>query len=186
MSGESPPSSHMGGSSQPINPYEPSRSGDRTDLPQNMASEDHGHHFQSRLDWADRQALLRSVGPRRLAVVLGGLLWLKMGYEHIAAWSAALTGEARQFTDAIDLAIGVLAILWFVQGALNVYLCWLDWHYCDQLQAAAGGRSNSWNAWSRLHLRTARLLMAICILAFVVEAGGWLVGRWETAGGLRW
>jgi hypothetical protein len=183
MSDASSPSSHTGGVPQPINPYEPSRSSDRTDLPQNIASEDHGHHFQSRLDWADRQALLRSVGPTRVAIVLSSLLWMKSGYEYVAAWATALAGEARQFTHAVDWAIGLLAVLWLVQGALTLYLCWLNWHYCDRLQAAAGGHSNSWNAWSRLHYRTARLSLAIYVLAFAVEAGWWLMSRWEIAEG---
>jgi hypothetical protein len=184
MSGQVPPSSHGSGSPQPINPYEPSRAA-ALPPPGQPAAAASEFQFHSRLDWSDRRALLRSVGPNRVAAVCSGVLWIKALFDYGQGWANSLTGSEPIFTDAIGiLAIPLLGVLWVLQGLLGLYLCWLGWKYAERLQAAAGGRTRSWRDWSQLHLRTARLSAAALMLGLMVEAGNWLIDRWDAAAAL--
>jgi hypothetical protein len=181
MSGQPPPSSHSGIPPQPINPYEPS--GTRVKIAALASKVPAGRHYQSRLDWRDRHALLRSVAPGRVAVVLSAIVWLKECYEHIAVWGAALRDDYPLFGDPLAISRAVLAVFWMALGVFALYMCWLEWTYCDRLQAAAGGRG-TWRPWSSLHFRIAWLSAALSVLTIAVAVGGWLIIRWEMAEGL--
>ena len=182
MSGQPPQNSHTGIPPQPINPYELSRTGEAT--PEREASTSAAdRHYDSRLDWHDRRALLRSIAPGRVAVIATGIVWLKVCYQYLAEWGSALVGDVPLFNDAIGLSNAFLALLWMMYGLLILYMCWLSWLYCDRLQESAGGRG-PWRPWSQLHYRTAWLSAAGAVLAIVLEAGYWLLNRWELAEGL--
>ena len=175
----------MSGQVPPINPYEPSRSAGVPAADEPAAS-DTEFQFNSRLDWSDRRALLRSIGPTRVAVVCNAILWLKALFDYGQAWTTSLASGEPIIADAINLiAIPLLGLLWAFQGLLIIYLCWLDWKYAERLQAAAGGRKRSWNEWSVLHYRTARLAAIACVLALLIEAGDWMITRWDAAAALQ-
>ena len=156
--------------SSPVNPYEPSAHASEPLPARQHPDHSPGPHYHARLDWGDRRMLLKSLGPLRLAVVLGGLSWLKGLFDHVTAWADALWRREHQFNE-LGVVIAALAAFWVFQGILNLYLCRLGWIYADKLQALAGGRTASPREWTRLHYRTCWLLAAVWILMVAQEAG---------------
>jgi hypothetical protein len=131
--------------------------------------------YQARMDWADRRDFLKSVGPTRVAVVFGGLLWLKSIYDLTRIAHAALT--MGPLTHWGEIVVFALVLLSLSQGLVAIYLCWLDWKYADFLREVAGGSTTNMTNWSRLHLRTAWLGAAVAILGLAAEIGRWLVDQ---------
>ena len=164
----------------PINPYEPSA---HVSEPVGLSSQSEptsGPRYTSRLDWRDRQALLKSLGPIRLTVVIGGLYWLK-NVVYYAGAAANLVTRSEPI-DGPGIAFAMLATSWLFQGVLSLYSYRLYWNYADSLQAAAGGRTASHHDWTQLHYRTWWLSALCWILAAATDAGNWLVQRWAMAG----
>ncbi len=165
--------------STPVNPYEPSAHVSEPVRPSPITDEAPGPHYASRLDWSDRQALLKSLGPIRLTVVIGGLYWLK----NVVLYGSYLTNVVtrRETFNGASMVFAALAASWMFQGVLHLYAYRLDWMYAESLQAVAGGRTASHRDWTRLHYRTWWLSALCWILAIGTEVATWLVQRWAMA-----
>jgi hypothetical protein len=163
-----------------INPYDASQS----DTPRNVdscatADNREAFDYSARLDWADRQALLRSVGPMRIAVVAAAVTWSTQLYQQLTSWYAAIRGEFAFFDSAFGVLTGLMGIAALLIGTLSLYGCWLHWRYAQSWQEVAGGRNADLQSWSGLTLRIARLSAVIAILGVVIQASSWLVSRFS-------
>lgn len=161
--------------STPVNPYEPSAHVSEPVRPSPITDESPGPHYASRLDWSDRRALLKSLGPIRLSVVIGGLYWLR-SIAYYASALANIVTRHDQF-DGPSITFSAFAACWLLLGVLHLYTYRLDWLYAESLQSLAGGRTPSHRDWTRLHLRTWRLSALIWILFLALTAADWLVRR---------
>jgi hypothetical protein len=162
------PSSPRKSSSQLVNPYAASRVPDARTESGPTVPEEATRNYQARMDWVDRRAFLRSVGPTRIGSIFAGLVWLKICFE----WTAYLV--SNQLSDSETAVTFVLGLMVLAQGVIVLYACWLDWNYADALRDVAGGGTSSMRGWSRLHYRTAWLWAASALLSFANELGMWL------------
>jgi hypothetical protein len=106
-------------------------------------------HYQARLDWADRKALLRSIAPARIIAALCIVLWLMSLYELVREWAPSLAFNSNW--SVFTAAMFPLAIAYVIVGVISVYANWLGWKYADALRQAAGGSSRNLTYWTRLH-----------------------------------
>ena len=51
------------------------------------------------------------------------------------------------------------------RGVLALYMCWQSWKFADALALVAAGKSSSFEDWSALQLRLARLMIAALTLS---------------------
>jgi len=157
-----------------LNPYR--SSGD----PSNPADDgSQGPYYHVRLSWADRRALLKSIFPTRFCIIIGAVWWFKGLAEHVALWSAALSGES--YSDPIGTVWVGLAGAWVLVGVFMLYLCRLEWLFTNHLQAAAGGRTASHREWTELQCRLARLAAIGWVLMVAVDVGFYAIRRWDPA-----
>ena len=152
---------------EPINPYESSKSAE-VPISVHKAPQLESRRYNARLDWSDRQVLLRSLTPGRIAVVAWALLWGKDLYDYLMACFAWLTSD-EFIWDSLNIAIAGQGLFYVVQVILMLYLSWLGWQWIDRLQDVAAGKSNSFNRWSQLHLRSEKLGAIAAALAIISE-----------------
>jgi hypothetical protein len=185
MSSDPNPSAQGARLSQPINPYQASGVESATSLA--VASADRStRSYQARLDWADRATLLRSLLPLRIAVVASSVVWFGNLFEMTRLWGDAVLSDPLLVSGPAGMARALFAVVWFAQGVLCLYLCWLNWRYANAVQDVAGGATNSFRAWSRQYFRLEWLSAVSAVLWLAQEAAGWAFDRWETGqwGGL--
>lgn len=176
------PSSHGASPSQPINPYQASGVEFATSL--SVAGAERSlRSYRARLDWADRATLLRSLLPLRIAVVASSIVWFGNLLEMLRLWGDAALNDPFVLSSPAGMARAIFAVVWFAQGVLCLYLCWLNWRYANALQEMAGGTTNSFRDWSRQYFRLEWLSAVSAILWLAQEAAGWAFDRWEAG---RW
>lgn len=174
MSSEQPP---LGRQEQSINPYAASRVPDAALEPAEPFAPPTERHYQARLTWANRRALLRSVAPVRVAVVVIVLWWIKNLYEYSGAWIQFFRSQPIVVLYPADL-VGLAAWGMFATiGVLSLYLCWLDWRYADSIQRVAGGQTTDMSAWTELHFRTARLACFTAVMQLAMDLVTWIGNR---------
>ena len=167
-----------------INPYQPSANPARPARTNPAALDSGGPHYQARLDWPDRQALLRAIAPQRLGIAISVVIVFKRLFEHIVVWGSALWRNEHGMGDAIGLAAAALAFVYLCSLILELYPCRLAWLYADRLQDLAGGQTASASEWSQLSYRLSWWSAAAAILYLGLEAGYWVLERWSTASNL--
>jgi hypothetical protein len=158
---------------EPINPYAASPIGDAPLTPGRQPGEEPVRHYQARLTWSDREALLCSVGPARIAAVFGAILQFKAVYKIAQPFCAIV----YHFPDEGDIVqLGVMAVSFLTVGLASLYLCWAMWRYAEVVRRIAGGSATTMADWSRLHYRTIWLAAAVALSAFALKASYWFVG----------
>lgn len=152
---------------EPINPYEASQSAE-VPISVHKAPQLESRRYNARLDWSDRLVLLRSLTPGRIAIVAWALLWGKDLYDYLMACIAWFASNETNW-DSLEIALAGEGLLYMVRVFLMLYLFWLGWQWIDRLQDVAAGKSNSFNRWSQLHLRTEKLGAIAAALAIFSE-----------------
>jgi len=162
--------------SSPVNPYQPSAHASEPFPGRPVSNDLKSPYYRARLTWADRQILLRSIGPTRIAMLVSGLLWAKSIYD--------LVNRLRRWADSplfqgelLGWIMVVVTVATISQGALTIYGCWLGWLSADRLQAVVGGREESWQKWSHLHYRTAWIGAVSSLMGLAIQVGHWLVSQ---------
>jgi hypothetical protein len=150
-----------------INPYESSKSAEEPVAVQ-KSSELGTRHYNARLDWSDRQALLRSLAPGRVALAVWAIL---RGLDLYAYMTACITwfSSDKAIWDLLNIAIAGNGLLYVVQVLLMLYLFWLEWQCIDRIQEVAAGNTPSFNRWSQLHLRSEKLAAIAAAFAIFSE-----------------
>lgn len=175
MSTTGPSSSHPGGEPQPVNPYAASQIADGNTEPALDERGEQPRHFRGRMDWADRRAFLRSVGPTRVAAVFGGLLYLNTVYTITKLWTRSPTFD--QQLDWYDAFFFTLTIIAVGNSLLSVYVCWLNWGYAEMVRRVAGGATANMTNWSRLHYRIEWLSATAYLINLGYLLVDWLMVR---------
>lgn len=172
MSHDKPPP--PSGQPQSINPYAPSRVPDGELKPAELALPTE-RHYQARLTWADRRALLRSIGPVRLGVVASWLIWLHIVYVYVTEWAAFLwTVGLSDLETAVRFASAAFLV---GQGFLVFYACHVEWKYAEALRLVAGGTTADMRSWSSLHWRTSWLWAVIATITLAATVSYWLIEK---------
>jgi hypothetical protein len=161
-----------GGSPQDVNPYAASNVPEPAGPFRAYIGPPLQRHYQARLAWADRHALLRSVGAVRLTAVVLAVWWIRNLYEHFDVWTRFFVTDG--IADLWDLTSLFLGVIFIAQGLLSVYLCWLSWIYAESLRQVAGGATTDMRPWSRLHWKTAWLGALAAILGLGVDLISWI------------
>jgi hypothetical protein len=164
-----------GDDSQAVNPYAASEVGE----PRTVASGTGGapvvRHYQARMDWSDRQAFLRSVGPTRVTVLMNGLMHLQSVLATVVVWQGFFTRDTIR--DFMDIGFLALAVVTLGTSIITLGVCWLGWKYADALQKVAGGTAKNMGTWSQLHYRIEWLNAAVISTNFLSGIGYWLLSR---------
>jgi len=147
-----PISGDSGDASQSVNPYAASE----TEKPRSVAAgagESLPRHYQARMDWSDRCAFLRSVGPMRVMGLVSGLTSMITIVPLVGRWLPAIA--TGRILDERNIPNFVFALIMLLGAALLVYASWLQWKCADAVQQVAGGRTDKLHDWSHLHFRVA-------------------------------